>query len=131
MSISSSPCATIPVPLQNVSRSYETFYYYNRRHNFNITFSVLFGPRFHGSHVPMGYRNVAERDPAVLFADRHDSLAWGGAVTPSGESPTVGVATALLAELGQVDELVVSVGGAWPNAATNPGMELERRIALR
>ena len=108
------------------NHTYETFYYFNRQHDFNITFSVNLRT-YRGSHVPMGYRSVSERDPERLFADRYTTLAWGG--TSYVDAPAESVAAALLQHLGQVDELFVSIGGAWPAEMTNPGAPLESRIA--
>ena len=53
---------------------------------------------YKGSHLPMGYYEMAERDPNVLFANYSSSIAWGG-------HDGAAVAATLLKHLGVVDEV--------------------------
>ena len=53
---------------------------------------------YKGSHLPMGYYEMVERDPNVLFANYSSSIAWGG-------QDGATVAATLLKHLGVVDEV--------------------------
>ena len=90
---------------KDLGRWYENMYYYNKEFNFNVTYTVNNG-MWRGSHLPMGYFPVAEKDPAVLFADRTKCVGWGGEHGPS-------AAEALKKNLGMVDEVVLALGGLW------------------
>ncbi len=84
---------------------YETYYYFNREFNFNITYSVS-SAIFNGAHAPMGYYPVESRNRTELYQDLSSSVAFQG----QDSEPVV---NALLEHLGQVDELFIASGGLW------------------
>ena len=85
---------------------YETFYYHNREYDINVTFT-FHGRGYMGAHYPMGHYYVplplAVED---LHTDGRSTLAFSGHNSSA-------VVDKIVAGLGQVDEVIVAVGGLW------------------
>jgi hypothetical protein len=92
-------CFRLPLSMEG---SFENMYYFNREYNLNITF-FLHNTCVVGGHVPLGWKED--------FVSTGDAPATADASFNCTSLSTLG--DLILQGMGQVDEVLVNVGGAW------------------